>query len=75
LRIGSTITLIAEDVFIDYRCRSIEELDHHVELARFRKFILNLELTNRFIIRVLRPIESARLRVTDFIRLREEIGE
>ena len=48
LRVGSTVTPIAQSLRIDRRRRSIEQLDHHVDFACFRKFILRLELADGF---------------------------
>ena len=71
LRIGSAITPIAQSLRIDPRRWLIEQLDHYIELAGFRKDIRVLEIANGFVVGELRSIKSDRLSPSDFIRLCE----
>jgi hypothetical protein len=71
LRISSAVTAIAQSLCIDYRRWLIEQLDHHIEFAGFRKVVLAFEIANGFVIGELRSIKSVRLSASDFIRLCE----
>jgi hypothetical protein len=73
LRVGGAVRAVAKGLGVNSGGGEVFQFDHYIGFAGCGK--LDLEITNRGVVNILKSIKSATLGATDFIDLRKEICE